>query len=1418
MKKFSKIFNDFFKSESIEVKNIFFYDENNGLEIVFLINELMFTNKFSDLYKQIRKDLPFINELKIKRQYNIEIEDKKRFLVKHINNILKFNCNLTKRVLSVLKSSDKDIKDNTLIFKTHDKNIMSKIKKDKLDTKIKNVLNNSFKIDINVKIVYEKIDENIDDFVKKRDDTVNDMLTKMRAQRKQIKKTKSNKKSKKKKNGQIYGRKIKNNLIKIEDISEEGEYVAFNAKVFDKDSRELRGGKVLIMLSVTDFSSSIGVKIFAKPNTAETILKHVDEGNWYKFEGNVRFDTFDKELVIFANKIDYGNNKDTLVRTDDSKQKRVELHMHTNMSAMDGLTDVKELVNRAKDWGHEAIAVTDHGVLQAFPDAMDVAGDDLKVIYGVEGYLYNDQTNLINRPDDSDLDQEFIIFDIETTGLNRIKDEITEIGAVKIRNKQIIERFSTFVKPDKKIPQKIVELTRITNEMVENERPISEVLPEFLDFIGDRPVVAHNAKFDISFIRREAINNDLEFDPVILDTLSLSRMLLKDIKRHRLKTVARHLKVDLEGHHRAINDASATALIFIKLLKRLEKREIFTLNGMNNLAKKELDYKNKDTYHIIILAKNKVGLKNLYKIVSKSNTETFYKKPRIPKSLLNEMREGLIIGSACEAGELFQAILDNESDSKLKRIAKFYDYLEVQPLGNNQFLLDKGIVESKKDLQEINKKIINLGKKLNKLVVATGDVHFLDKDDAKYRKMLMAGKGFKDADNQPPLYFKTTNEMLNDFDYLDNELAREIVIKNPNKIADKVDKILPVPNGTFPPRFEGSDEELRNMCYEKARSIYGKDLPEIVQKRLEIELDSIIDNGYSVMYIIAQKLVDKSLEDGYLVGSRGSVGSSFAATMSNITEVNPLPPHYVCPECKYSEFITDGSLGSGIDLDDKDCPECGHKLKKDGHDIPFEVFLGFGGGKEPDIDLNFAGVYQSKAHDYCEVLFGEGKTFKAGTIGTIASKTAYGYVSSYFEEREIQVRKKEIERLTQGCTGVKRTSGQHPGGIMVVPKDKDIYDFCPIQYPANDKSSGVLTTHFDYHSISGRLLKLDILGHDVPTMIRQLEDITGVNVFDISLDDSETMEIFRSTKPLNILDDDYPISLGSLGIPEFGTSFVRQMLKDTKPKTFSDLVRISGLSHGTDVWLNNAQELVRNGVVQIQDVISTRDDIMNYLIYNGLPSKEAFTIMEKVRKGKGLNDEQLKLMKENDIPQWYIDSCLKIKYMFPKAHAVAYVMMSFRIAYFKVFHPLAFYATFFATKVNDFDAEIACKGKEKVLEKMNELNNLDRMTQKEKNTYTILEIVLEYYARGLEFKNVDVYESHYKKFLIKDDKILPPLQALDGVGENAAKSVYNERENGEFISIQDLTDRTKLTKTSIEALKNQGSLGNMSELNQISMF
>lgn len=1216
----------------------------------------------------------------------------------------------------------------------------------------------------------------------------------------------------------IYRNLIKNPPVPIKELKEEESMYSIEGQLFEKDLRDLKTGKGLLSFSLTDFTYSIGVKLFAKEEEKAALFEALSVGKWYKVEGMLRYDTFEKEHAIYANNINIGEDRPP--RKDNAEEKRVELHLHTTMSEMDGMSSAKSLVKTAIKWGHEAIAITDHGVLQAFPEAMETAGKDIKVLYGMEGYLANDVNDLVKGANDLGFDQTFVVFDIETTGLSPKNDRLTEIGAVKISGGEIVDRYSTFVNPQKPIPLEVTELTQITDEMVKYAPLIGEVLPEFLSFCGDAVMVAHNASFDMSFIRENCIQQGIEYRPIVLDTLMLSRQLLKELKRHRLNLVAKHFGINLEQHHRAVYDAEATAEILRRFFAILEERGITTLSGINSLMA-DSELKNLELFHCIIMVKNYDGLKDLYKLVSESCMHHFFKKPRVLKSKLAKIRQNMILGSACEAGELFKAILEKRTQEEIEDIAAFYDYLEIQPIGNNQFLVAKGLVRDDHELREINKAIVALGDKLGKPVVATCDVHFLNPEDEVFRRILMAGQGFDDAENQPPLYFRTTDEMLKEFTYLGKEKAYEVVVTNTRLIASMIDNIKPIPDETYPPIIEGSDEDLRRLCNEKAERIYGSPPPEIVTKRLDRELNSIISNGYAVMYMIAQKLVTKSLEDGYLVGSRGSVGSSFAATMCDITEVNPLPPHYVCEKCKRSEFIEDGSIGSGADLPDKMCPECGIPYIKDGHDIPFETFLGFEGDKEPDIDLNFAGVYQATSHKYTEELFGTGYVFKAGTIGTIADKTAYGYVKKYFEERGINVNSKEINRLTQGCTGVKRTTGQHPGGIMVVPNYKEIYDFCPIQYPANDGSSGVITTHFDYHSISGRILKLDILGHDVPTIIKQLEGLTGVDVQKIPLDDPQTVAIFTRTDTLKVVDDTYKCETGSLGIPEFGTKFVRQMLVDTQPSTFAELVRISGLSHGTDVWINNAQDLVRKGVAKLKDVISTRDDIMTYLIYQGLPPKQAFNIMERVRKGKGLTDENIELMKSFNVPDWYIWSCNTIKYMFPKAHAVAYVMMSFRIAYFKVHHPLAFYAGFFTSKVDDFDAQLISSGKEAIRRKKRELDAMSsesKLSKKDQDLYALLEVADEMYSRGFECAKVDLYKSDATQFMIEDGKLLPPMCSLQGVGGNAAVNIVEARGEKPFISIEDMKVRGKATKTVIEALQTHGCIDGLPENNQLTLF
>ena len=1228
----------------------------------------------------------------------------------------------------------------------------------------------------------------------------------------------NNKDSIKEENMILGNKQINDELTDIKELTDSSGIVAVCGDIFKVDIVETKKGTIIVTFFITDYTSSITVKCFPKPKDIENITNSLKKGIRVKVKGECSYDIYSKEITLKARNI---IKVEKIERMDLGEEKRVELHLHTNMSAMDAITPASKLIETAAKWGHKAIAITDHGVVQAYPEAMDAAKkNNIKVIYGVEGYLVNDGKPLVLGEKGQNLDGEYVVFDIETTGFSSQNDKIIEIGAVKIKEGNIIDRFSKFVNPGIPIPANIVELTRITDEVVRNEENIEVVLKDFITFIGDSVLVAHNASFDISFIRKNASDLNITFENSILDTLELSRYLYPELKRYKLNVVAKHLGISLENHHRAVDDAEATAEILLYSFKKIkEDKGIYNLFDLNQEFLKNIDIKKMPLYHIIILAKNQKGLKNLYKLVSKAHIDNFFKKPRLPKSLIEEFREGLIVGSACEAGELYRAILGGATESDIDEIVDFYDYLEIQPLGNNKFLIEKGNVKDIEELQQINKRICKLGEKKSKLVVATCDVHFMDPKDEVFRRIILAGQGFDDADNPPPLYFRTTNEMLKEFSYLGEEKAREVVIRNTNKIADMVEFVKPIPDETYPPKIDGAEEDIKNMTLHKVHSIYGENLPEVIQKRLDKELNSIINNGYAVLYLIAHKLVAKSLQDGYLVGSRGSVGSSFVATMSDITEVNGLPPHYVCPKCKNSEFILDGSISSGADLPDKDCPNCGTKYKKDGHDIPFETFLGFEGDKEPDIDLNFSGEYQAVVHKYTEVLFGEGFVFKAGTIGTVAEKTAYGFVKKYLDERNMIVPQAEIERLTIGCTGIKRTTGQHPGGIMVVPRDNEIYNFTPIQHPADDNNTDIITTHFDYHSISGRLLKLDILGHDDPTVLRMLQDLTGLDPKTIPLSDPKVLSLFVSPDALGVTKEELNCEVGTYGLPEFGTKFVRQMLVDTQPKTFADLVRISGLSHGTDVWLNNAQYYIKEGYTTLSECIATRDDIMVYLMHKGVPSKTAFTIMEKVRKGKGLTEEHIEIMKNNKVPDWYIESCKKIKYMFPKGHAVAYVMMAMRIAYYKVYYPLAYYATYFTVRADDFDAELIVKGEEVVKQRMEELNAMgNNMTQKDKGLLTVLEISYELYKRGFKFLKVDLYKSDAIKFSIEDGAIRPPINSLQGIGANAAKSIAECRKDGEFISKEDLRLRSKASRTVIETLDNHGCLEGLPETNQLSLF
>ena len=1230
--------------------------------------------------------------------------------------------------------------------------------------------------------------------------------------------------------GILLGKEINGANQKIIDTKILGENVIIEGSIYNIEPREIRGEKYIVSFDITDLSDSTTVKFFVKKSVFDAELSDkIKKGKYLRVQGEVQFDKYTKEIDIMAKNI--MTAAAPAPRMDDAEEKRVELHLHTQMSSMDGVTPVKKYIERAIAWGHKAIAITDHGVVQAFPDAMNAIGkSDLKVIYGVEAYLIDDLGSVVTMPRGQSLDDTFVVFDIETTGLSKETESITEIGAVKVVDGKIIDRFSTFVNPERPIPAEITKLTGITNEMVADAPVITEILPKFLEFCQDAVLVAHNANFDTGFIRLNAERKcGIEVKNTVLDTLELSRSLLPELKKHKLDIVCEQLGVSLEGHHRAVNDAEATAEVFLKFIDMLVEKEIYKVDDINVFSSQTVNYKKLKAYHAIILAKDYVGLRNLYELISLSHIDYYFRRPRIPKSKLIQHREGLILGSACEAGELYRALLDKKPKQVIEELVNFYDYLEIQPLGNNRFMIESPKVESvhsMEDIIAINKQIVALGEEHNKPVVATCDVHFIDPQDAAFRKIIMAAEGFADADKQAPLYFRTTKEMLKEFTYLGEEKAREIVITNTNKIADMIEKIKPIPDDTFPPKIEGADEELRQICMDKAISIYGDPLPPIVQDRLETELNSIISNGYAVLYIIAQKLVWKSVADGYLVGSRGSVGSSFAANMAGITEVNSLPPHYICDHCKYSDFESETvkafamEEASGCDMPDKDCPVCGHKLRKDGHDIPFQTFLGFEGDKEPDIDLNFSGDYQQQAHAYTEVLFGKGKVFKAGTIGTLADKTAYGFVKKYFDAREITPHNAEIQRLTEGCTGVKRTTGQHPGGLMVVPSDHDIHEFCPIQRPANDVNSTVTTTHFDYHSISGRLLKLDLLGHDDPTVIRMLYDLTGVNPQDVPLGDPETMSLFESPKALGVTEEEINCKTGTLGIPEFGTKFVRGMLIDTKPKTFADLLRISGLSHGTDVWLGNAQTLIENGTITLKETISTRDSIMIYLINKGVEKKKSFKIMEKVRKGKGLTEEDIADMKASDVPDWYIESCQKIKYMFPKAHAAAYVMMAFRIAYFKINYPEAYYASYFSVRAcDDFDYSCMCQGIDVARDAIREIQAKGQeATAKDKNKQTVLEIVVEFYARGFKFCPIDLYRSDAKNFLPTEEGLLPPFSSLQGLGVNAAQSIVEGRKDGEFNTLEELKERTSLGRSLIDLLKENGVLDGIPETNQLCLF
>lgn len=1220
----------------------------------------------------------------------------------------------------------------------------------------------------------------------------------------------------------LLGYKINDDVMQMEEIQDEERRVTVQGYIFAVDIRKLRSGRSLLIIKATDYTDSLQIKMFSKGDEDAAKFESVKEGMWVKARGSIQTDMYTNELAMMANDIHEVKVK---VRMDEAtdEEKRVELHAHTTMSQMDAVVTPSALVTQAAKWGHKAVSITDHAGVQAFPDA-HAAGQkhDIKVLYGVEANLVDDGVPIAYNENDLDLESgTYVVFDVETTGLSAVYDTIIELAGVKIQHGEIVDRFESFSNPHHPLSQTTTDLTGITDEMVKNAPEVDDVLKDFYEWMGDSILVAHNASFDIGFLNQgfKRIDYEKVKNPVI-DTLELARFLYPELKNHRLNTMCKHLDIELTQHHRAIYDAEATGYLLWKFVQGLLKNEIINHNQLNNHMGEGNAYQRSRPHHCILFAKTQEGLKNLYKLVSFAHINYFYRVPRIPRSLLKKYRTGLLVGSACDKGEVFETMMQ-KSEEEAENIAEFYDYIEVQPPANYAHLIEKDLVQNEAQILDIIRKLVEMGQRMNKLVTATGNVHYIDDHDKMYRQILIASQAGNPLSRQtlPDTPFRTTNEMLECFSFLGVEKAKEIVVTNTNALAEEIEEVSPVQDGLYTPNIEGADQEIRDTCYNRAKELYGKEVPQIVVDRLEKELASIIDNGFSVIYLISQKLVKKSLNDGYLVGSRGSVGSSLVATLTEITEVNPLPPHYACTECRYNEFITDGSVGSGYDLPEKNCPNCNSPLTMDGQDIPFETFLGFKGDKVPDIDLNFSGEYQPIAHNYTKELFGEDYVYRAGTIGTVAEKTAYGYVKGYASDKQLVYKNAEVDRLVQGSTGVKRTTGQHPGGIIVVPEEKEIFDFTPIQFPADDRKSEWKTTHFDFHSIDSNLLKLDILGHDDPTVIRMLQDLSGIDPETIPINDVEVMKIFSGPESLGVTPEQINCKTGTLGVPEFGTNFVRQMLEDTKPSTFAELVMISGLSHGTDVWLGNAQDLINDGICELADVIGCRDDIMVYLMHKGLEASLAFNIMEFVRKGKGLKDEWITEMKKHGVPDWYIESCKKIKYMFPKAHAAAYVLMAVRIAYFKVHHPIFFYAAYLTVRASDYELDTMVKGSETIKQRIESIAiKGNEMSPKEKGLLTVLEVTLEMSQRGYSLKKVDLYKSSATEFIVDGDALIPPFNAVDGLGTNAALNIVKAREEGEFLSKEDLRERSRISKTVLEYLDNHGCLAGMEDKNQLSLF